>query len=142
MRNLDNSRRQLGALEVVPGGVEIVLGIDAQPDALAQGGFRTLLENQAVMAGLLDAAQIESLSLLIADRKAQRIAIESATGAQILDGQDHMARPRGVERRRIGGSGYRHGALVLRPRPYARRMPTIHHQPHREFTPRVHSLAP
>ena len=105
MRHLDIGGRQSGALEIALGGVEIVLGVDAQARCARRSAPTRLLEDEAVMAGLLDAAQIERAAVLVADRKAERIAIEGAAAAQVLDGQDDMARPRGVERRRICGTG-------------------------------------
>ena len=78
MRHIHIGGRQSGALEIALGGREVVLGIDAQADALADGRRRGLLENEALMAGLLDAAQIERPAVLAADRKAERVAIEGA----------------------------------------------------------------
>ena len=108
MRHVDIGGRQLGALEILLGGREVILGIDAQADALADGRRRGLLEDEAVMASFLDAAQIERPAILAADRKAERVTIKGAAQAQILDGQDDMACPRDVERRRICGSGNGH----------------------------------
>jgi hypothetical protein len=111
VRGFDERRRQAGALEIVLGPLEIILAIDPQAHALAHRRVRARLEDEAVMTGLLDAAQIECLSVVIADREAQRVAIEGAAQPQVLDGQNDMARPRGVERRRIRGTGNGHGEI-------------------------------
>ena len=109
VRHLDPFRRQAGALEHVLGLVEILLGVDPQADALAGRFAVALLEHDAVVAGLLHAAQIERLVVLVADREAEAVDVEGAAAGEVLHRPDDVARPRGVERRGIGGARNGHG---------------------------------
>ena len=108
MRHLGPGGRQTGVVEVALGGVEIVLGVDAQAQALAHRRRAASPEHEAVVAGLLDAPQIKRVAVTVTDRKAERVAIERMAAAEVLDGQDDVARPRGVERRRVCGAGNGH----------------------------------
>ena len=103
--------RQAMGLEMRLHAVEILVEADAKADKAA-GCIDCLLQHKAVVAGLLQAAQVEPCRRLVADGKAERIDIEGAAAREVAHSQDDVARARKIEGRMLvglwqGGGGIR-----------------------------------
>ena len=113
VRDLRPLRRQPGFLEEHLGLLQILLGEDAQTDSLGLRLAPRAFEDEAVVARLGNAAQIDRVAILVAHDEPEQIDIEVATDRQIPDGENIVARARDVERRIVDGFGDAHGALHI-----------------------------
>jgi hypothetical protein len=111
VRDFDPLRRQTGLFEERLGLLQILLGEDAHADALGLRLTFGALENEAVMARLGDAAQIDRVFVLITDDEADQIDVEIPADCQILNGEHGVAGARDIEGRVVDGLGNAHGAL-------------------------------
>ena len=68
-------------------------------------------QHQAVVAGLLDPAQVERVAVLLGDDQADDLGVEQPAGFQVLDREHDMAGARDVERRVVVGLGQVHCVL-------------------------------
>ena len=85
----------------------------AHADALA-GGLAARFEHQAVVAALLQAAQIERAVVFVADHEAERVDVERAAFLQVGDAQHDMARARDRESGAKNRIGYGHAGPQAR----------------------------
>jgi hypothetical protein len=108
VRHLGPLRRTTRGIEMGLEPVEILLAEYPHADALACRRLARAAQHQAVVAGLLEAAQVESVGRLLGGDEADDLGIEQPAHLQVLDGQDHMTRARDVERRVVVGPGQVH----------------------------------
>jgi len=107
-RHVDQLRRNAGLVEMRFRLVEILLVEDVHADRLAARLARGLLQREAVVLALLDAAQPERIRVLVADEQSDHLGVEGLAGREILRGQHEMAGARDVERRLEVGLWDRH----------------------------------
>ena len=98
VRDLDPLRRQAGLFEKGLRLFQIVLGENAHADALGSRLVACALEHEAVVACLGNAAEIERVTILVADDEADEIDVEAPAAREILHRNDAMAGARHVER--------------------------------------------
>jgi hypothetical protein len=76
VRDLHPLRRQSGTAKMRLGLVEIVLAEDPEADPAADRRTGRALQHQAVMAGLLEPAQIDGVGGALAHHQPDQLAVE------------------------------------------------------------------
>ena len=84
MRHIRPGGLQALAVEKGLQRLEVALAQHPHADALAARAILGLLEHQAVMAGLLDAAQIERVAGLFGDHEADHLGVEQPARSRSL----------------------------------------------------------
>src|SRR3954452_14705342 len=90
--------------------IEVMFAKNPHADARAGRGLAGASQHETVMTRFLDAAQIEGVTILQGDDKADHFGVEQSGSVEIFHSENGMAAARDVERRVVIGAGKVHHA--------------------------------